>query len=247
VTWRRLRRAVALVFVLVVIFLHFWWMRLRGRATLERRALWLQQSTRRVVKGLGMELKVEGRPPACGLVVSNHLGYLDILVLNAATPCFFIAKKEIAGWPFFGKAALESGALFLDRKSIASARAAAAAITDRFKTQVPVLLFPEGTSTDGTEVLRFHTRLIDPAIAAGAPITAASVTYEIEGGVAEREVCFYGGATFLPHVWNVLELGRITARVRFGEPRIYPDRDTAAEQTRAEVVAMRDVKPLPVR
>jgi lyso-ornithine lipid O-acyltransferase len=237
---RRVRRAVALVFALSICAVRFYWLRLLGRATLERRALWLQESSRRVVRRLGMTVHVDGRQPARGLVVSNHLGYLDILVLNAAMPCFFVAKKEIEGWPFFGKAAREGGSIFIDRKTMRSARLAADEIAGRLKTAVPVLLFPEGTSTDGAQVLRFRTLLVEPATTAGAPITAASVSYEIEGGAEEREACFFGGATFVPHVWKVLGLGRIHAKVRFGEPRIYADRRTAAEHTHAEVAGMRE-------
>ena len=65
-------------------------------------------------------------------------------------------------------------------------------MAERLKLPIPVLLFPEGTSTDGTQVLRFHSRLIDPATKAGAPITAAAIRYVIEGGVEERELCWFG-------------------------------------------------------
>jgi 1-acyl-sn-glycerol-3-phosphate acyltransferase len=90
-------------------------------------------------------------------VVSNHLSYIDILVLAAAMPCFFVAKIEIGGWPFFGKAARSNGTIFVDRGSLASAMSVAEQMTERLKLPipVPVLLFPEGTSTDGSQVIRF--------------------------------------------------------------------------------------------
>ena len=71
--------------------------------------------------GVGIHYRVEGTPPTHGLVVANHLSYLDILILSAAMPCFFVAKMEIGGWPFFGKAARVGGTIFLDRVSLASA------------------------------------------------------------------------------------------------------------------------------
>jgi len=89
---RRFRRAVALVLALALVILRFWLLRLRGPLTLERRALWLQQSARGILAALGVHYRVEGRPPTRGLVVSNHLSYLDILILSAAMPCFFVAK-----------------------------------------------------------------------------------------------------------------------------------------------------------
>ena len=104
-TLRRTRRAVALVISILACIVRFWLLRLRGSPTLERRALWVQATARNMLASLGIEYTVEGVPPTHGLVVSNHLSYIDILILSAAMPCFFVAKMEIGGWPFFGKAA----------------------------------------------------------------------------------------------------------------------------------------------
>jgi 1-acyl-sn-glycerol-3-phosphate acyltransferase len=232
---------VALAFALVLCVLRFWLLCLRGRVTMERRALWVQASAKGILNGLGVHYRVEGTPPTHGLVVSNHLSYIDILVLSAAMPCFFVAKVEIGGWPFFGKAARTGGTIFVDRGNLASAISVADQISERLKLPipVPVLLFPEGTSTDGSRVLRFHSRLIDPATSAGAPITTAAVRYVIDGGVEERELCWFGDTPFLPHLWKVLGTAGFSAEVTFGEPRVYPDRRTAADETHAEIEAMR--------
>jgi lyso-ornithine lipid O-acyltransferase len=240
--WRRVRRAVALAIVLIWIVFDFWWMRLRGRMTLQRRALWLQKASQRVLQSFCVALQIDGQPPPRGLVVANHLSYFDILIISAAMPCFFVSKKEIAGWPFFGWAARAGGTIFLDRQSLRSARMVAGEIAERLQLLVPVMLFPEGTSTDGAQVLRFHSRLIDPAAKVRAPITAVAIRYMVAGGVEERELCFYGKAVFLPHAWKVMGVEGFTAQLRFGEPRIYFDRRTAAEQTRAEVVVMRGMR-----
>jgi 1-acyl-sn-glycerol-3-phosphate acyltransferase len=112
-------------------------------------------------------------------------------------------------------------------------------ITERLKLPVPVLLFPEGTSTDGSRVWRFHSRLIDPATSAGAPITAACVRYVVADGTPERELCWFGDAAFLPHLWKALGAAGFTAEVQFGKPRIYPNRRTAADATHDEVAGMR--------
>ena len=111
-------------------------------------------------------------------------------------PCFFVAKMEVDGWPYFGKAARTGGTIFLDRSSLASAMSVADQISERLNLPVPVLLFPEGTSTDGSQVLRFHSRLIDPATSAGAPITAAAIRYVVDGDMEERELCWYGDESF---------------------------------------------------
>jgi 1-acyl-sn-glycerol-3-phosphate acyltransferase len=236
---RMIRRAVALAFVLVTSIIRFWLMRLSGPRTLERRARWVQQTCVRVLRSMDIRCHVEGRVPTHGLVVANHLSYLDIVILSAAMPCFFVAKAEIDKWPYFGKAARVGGTMFIDRSSLASAERVAAMIGERLELPVPVLFFPEGTSTDGT-MLRFHSRLFEPAIVAGAPITAASVRYVISDGTPERELCWYGDATFGPHLLRTLNTPGFHAELRFGEPHVYPHRRVAADETFAEIAAMRE-------
>jgi 1-acyl-sn-glycerol-3-phosphate acyltransferase len=215
-------------------------MRLRGPITVERRVRWAHASSQRILARLGIRYHVAGTPPTHGLVVCNHLSYLDVLILSAVMPCFFVAKMEISGWPLFGKAARNVGTIFLDRSSQESATSVAEQMTERFKLPIPVLLFPEGTSTDGSQVLRFHSRLIDPATSTGTPITTAAVRYLIEDGTPERELCWYGGASFAPHLLKVLGVAGFSAKVRFGESRVYTDRRVAADTTHAEVTTMRE-------
>jgi 1-acyl-sn-glycerol-3-phosphate acyltransferase len=242
--FRRVRRAVTLAMVLALCVLRYWLRRIHGPLTLEQRADWLQDAARMILRALGIGFHVEGKLPACGLVVANHLSYLDVIIISAAMPCFFVAKMEIGNWPYFGKAARTGGTIFVDRSSLASAMSVAEQISERLSLPVPVLLFPEGTSTDGAEVLRFHSRLIDPATTAGAPITAAALRYVIEGGVEERELCWYGDEPFATHLWKVLGVTGFSAELCFGEPRIYPHRRVAADRTHAEITAWREANAL---
>ena len=182
-----------------------------------------------------------------GLVVSNHLSYLDILVYSAVIPCFFVAKMEVGAWPYFGRAARTGGTILLDRSSRRSASTVAGEITGRLALPVPVLLFPEGTSTDGARVQRFHSRLIDPAIQVGAPITAAAIRYVVDDSHEEREVCWYGDEGFLPHLWKMLDMKGCTAHLCFGDSRVYADRRVAAAQLHAEVEAMREIAAVAYR
>jgi 1-acyl-sn-glycerol-3-phosphate acyltransferase len=238
-TLRRCWRAVALAIALFSCIVHYWLVRLRGPLTVEQRALWMQSSCRRVLDGMGVRVTVQGQPPSRGLVVANHLSYLDIAILAATMPCCFVSKMEIDRWPYFGKAARAGGTIFLDRSSLASSNIAAREIRERLAKNIPVLLFPEGTSTDGSQVLRFHSRLIHPAVELGAPVTAAAVGYIPGGNIPERELCWFDDSLFLPHLFKLIGLPGFSAIVSFGEPRIYADRRIAAEETRAEVVAMR--------
>lgn len=238
---RAARRAVALGFALILCILRYWAMRIRGPLSLEERAEWMRSACRIVVSSLSIRCHVEGRPPSGGVVVSNHLSYLDIAIFSSVMECFFVSKAEVSKWPYFGEAARSGGTLFIDRSSVASAEEVSAEITRRLSLSVPILFFPEGTSTDGSSVLRFHSRLFEPVIVAQAPITAASIRYVLSDDTAERELCWFGDAGFLPHLWKTLGTVGFMAEVRFGEPRVYPDRRTAADQTHDEVATMRNV------
>jgi lyso-ornithine lipid O-acyltransferase len=238
-SFRLIRRAVALGLVLIASIVRFWIMRLSGPRTLERRARWVQTTCVGVLWAMDISCEVEGQPPTRGLVVANHLSYLDVVILSAAMPCFFVAKMEIDAWPYFGKAARAGGTIFIDRSSLASAEKAAAMVSERLKLPVPVLFFPEGTSTNGT-MLRFHSRLFEPAIVAGEPITAASIRYVISDGTPESELCWYGDERFVTHLWKTLDTAGFRARLCFGEPHQYPHRRVAADETFAEIAAMRE-------
>lgn len=236
---RRIRRSAALVCLLALCALRLRMARLRGPLTLERRAEWMQQSARTILGALGIHLAIEGQPPARGLVVSNHLGYFDIVVYAAAMPCSFISKAEIGQWPFFGSLARAGATLFLDRQKHASADAVAAELAGRLTSRIPILLFPEGTSTDGGQVLHFHARLFQPAIDAQATVTEAAIGYRLDGGSEERSICWYGDAAFLPHLWKTLGVRRINAHICFGRPQIYTDARDAARLAQASIEDMR--------
>src|ERR1035437_5176162 len=243
--FRSIRRAVALLFAIFLSIIRYWLLRLRGPITLERRALWGQQTARAILACVGIRCRVEGTPPTQGLVVANHLSIIDVLILSADMPCFFVAKIEVGGFSFFSRAERSSGTIFLDRSSLECAMSVADQMIERSKSQIPVLLFPEGTSTDGLKLLPFHPRLIDPATSTGTQITTATVRYVLKGGRPEKELCWYGDESFGAHLLKILGVAVFTAMGRFGEPRIYSDRRTAANGTRAEIAAVRKQLPLP--
>jgi len=237
---RALRRAVALVLALTVCMIRYGLLRLRGPLSLEKRAQWGHSCGPILMAALGLRLRVQGQPPQRGLLVANHLSYLDVLIFGAVLPCFFVSKAEISGWPFFGMMARAGGTLFIDRSSKASAISVTEQIAARLDGPAPVLFFPEGTSTDGSAVLCFRSRLFGPAIAAQAPVTAAALRYVLDDGTPERELCWFGDAPFLPHMWKALGAAGFTAEVSFCEPHVFTDRRDAANVTRAEVVAIRE-------
>lgn len=244
--FRAARRAVTLGIVLFYCLLRSLASRLSGTDTLERRALWLHESGQLAMGALGVRLKITGNPPKSGLLVANHLSYLDILAFGAALPCFLVSKAEIGRWPLFGILARAGGTMFVDRSSRASAEQVTEEIAERLKGTVPVLFFPEGTSTDGSELLRFHSRLFTPAVEGGIQVTSAAVRYVPDDGSSERVLCWFGDDLFLPHLWSTLGGPNLTIEIIFGEPQIYKHRRIAADATQAEIRAMRETgAPVP--
>jgi lyso-ornithine lipid O-acyltransferase len=215
-------------------------LRLQGEPSIGDRALWLHHSCKLVLRRLGFELRVIGERPASGLIASNHLSYLDILFYGATLPCVFVAKREVRGWPLLGLLAALGGTVFVDRTSAASAAEAAGRIEELLTAGVLVLVFPEGTSSDGGGVLRFYPSLFEPAVRVGSPVTAAAISYSAGAEAAERDLCYYGEISFAPHLLQTLQLPDIVATLRFSSAgEIYGDRKKAAALTREVVVQLR--------
>lgn len=186
-----------------------------------------------------MRLECRGMRPAQGLVCSNHLTYLDILVYAAAMPCVFVSKREVRAWPAFGALARSGGTIFVDRQSRTGSEEVSRQIGAALEAGVVVLLFPEGTSTDGSAVHRFHPTLLEAALQLQAEMTAAAIGYRVRGE-EERVMCWYGDASFLPHLLRTLGRRGIVAEVEFfPERNAYPDRKSAALELHDKVNAMR--------
>lgn len=221
---------------------HFGALALRygGAPPLKERAQWLHCWCAWALPRLGVEVR-GGRPaPARGLVVANHLSYLDILVLSAISPALFVAKREVAAWPVFGLMARMAGAIFIRRERPRELPRAIADMQQAMHAGVAVVLFPEGTTTDGASVLAFRSGLMQSAVSAGMPITPTALAYAGDGNAA-REVCWWGEMTLLPHLLNLLSKARIVAQVQFcPAPHVWRNRKVAAIFTREQVAAMKN-------
>ncbi len=241
-----LGRTVILLVAVAQAFLGFAWLKVRTRFRPSRaaRAEWLHHACARALGYLGIETIPGGNIPSAGLVVCNHLSYLDILVLSAIHPCIFVSKAEVRRWPLFGPLAKLSGTIFVERERRTSSHQSTLEIEAALATDVPIILFPEGTSSDGSTVLRFHSALFEPAVRLGATITPASIGYSVERGSVAQDVCYWGEMTLVPHLLKLLSSGKIIAKVEFsGHSTIYPDRKQAASATWAEVLRLKDGRP----
>jgi 1-acyl-sn-glycerol-3-phosphate acyltransferase len=162
---------------------------------------------------LNLRLHVTGEPaPDAKLLVANHISWLDIIALGAQRPCVFVAKEEVAGWPVMGYLARGIGTLFVRRGDAEQIAATAERMVWRLRQGQRLMLFPEGTTTTGDKVLRFHGRLFQPAALVGAGVQAVALRYE---GEARQRAPFIGEDEFLPHLIDILKLDRIDLRLDY--------------------------------
>jgi 1-acyl-sn-glycerol-3-phosphate acyltransferase len=206
-----------------------------------RRAAWLQRHCRRALRIFPLQPEVAGPVPSCGLLISNHLGYLDILVLGAIAPAVFVSKREVKFWPVFGQCAQLAGTLFVDRARRMRVGEVNRDIQNALDGGALVVLFPEGTSSNGQGVLPFKTALLEPAARSSLPLTVACIQYTLDDGDAGGEICYWGDHTFFPHLLHLLGKCRLRAAVRFAEfPRTgAADRKQLARELREEILKLK--------
>lgn len=191
---------------------------------------------------LGIRVIREGPLPSAPVfvVASNHLSYLDILVLGGSYPTLFVAKRSIRSWPLFGWIARSAGTLFVDRDRAADVLRAGKAISARLEAGLPLTLFPEGRSSPGREVLPFGPSLLEPAARLGVPCHAVSLRYETPGTELPPSItcCWYEGVHFVRHYLRLMSIPRIEVQIRFSpDPVVLADRKELAARLRDAVRA----------
>ena len=192
---------------------------LGGVRDVRARAAWLHRWTARALRWMGIRVRIEGAPPTAGVLVSNHLGYLDVFVFSAVAPTVFVSNHEVSTWPLAGTLARLAGTVFIDRRRRADVVRVGETLAPIIATGQPVALFLEGTSTGGDRVLPFHSSLLAPAIRGGWTLTPAFIGYSGAGVQVEHELCYWGDDVFFPHFLNLLGLPGAEAHVRFGQSR----------------------------
>lgn len=198
---------------------------------------------RRVCRIIGLKLEVYGkrRRKRPTLYVANHLSYLDIEVLGALIPGSFVAKAEMANWPFFGWLAKLQRTVFVGRQ-LRDAKGNSDSIAGRIAHGGNLILFPEGTSGDGNRLVSFKSALLSVAQledASGQPVTVQPVMLaytRLDGvpvGRALRPLyCWYGDMELAPHMWEFVKLGKTTVAVAFLEPVTITDFGSRKELAR---------------
>ena len=204
------------------------------------RARWSQDVCRRVLRVFNFRVRVTGPVPSSGLLVCNHLSYLDILILGATTPCVFVSKYEVRHWPVFGWLASLAGTLFLRRDKKSDLPRMTREMRRVLDAGALVVLFPEGTTSDGREVLPFKSSLLEPATQQPHGLSAGFVEYTLSDGSVADEVCYWRDMTLVPHLLNLLGKGGLDARLRLTELRGgSPDRKHLARQLHSAVILLK--------
>ena len=238
--WNSLR----LVFALTVAFLAHPFFHLRatvqgdGKGEIWNKE-WLRWGSAWALRILHVKVESRGQLPKEGLLVSNHQGYLDVLCLNVLCTSTFVAKAEIKSWPLFGLFSEWSGTIFLDRKHRTALRGPLDRVVELLRKGERVVIFPEGTDSDGTGVLPFHSSFFEAAIEAQCPVVPLAIRYSAPGVGPGEEVIYWKDRRFIFHVIRLLGVKEVRARVTFGQPMgAGRNRKKLSEEVRARILGM---------
>lgn len=190
---------------------------------------------------LNMYIQTIGSPPQPPFIlVLNHLSYLDIVPVFLSTNCTFVAKKEVRSWPLLGYMIKMMGVIFVDRSRKRDVVRVNRLLTENLNDKQGIVLFPEGTSSGGKEVLPFRSPLLEFPASEKLPVHVASLTYETTHAdePAEESVCFFGKRHSFPeHLFKMGRNKKIYCTIRFGESTVTnSNRKKLAEQLREEVI-----------
>ncbi|WP_400768189.1 lysophospholipid acyltransferase family protein [Methylosinus sporium] len=240
----------ALAFVLAmtgafVVFVPIQWLARRRRWELRHN---IQTGFCRVMCAIiGIDVRERGRLAGTSprFVVANHVSWTDIIALASRYPLVFLAKSEVSSWPVLGFLARLQGTVFVERGNRRAIPIVNAALAERLRQGDDIVVFAEGTSSDGAGVLKFnasHFAMLSDLAAtnAAAPTLApAAILYtERKSAPGGRlDVGWYGDMTFLPHLWSLMKRGGAKCHILWGEA-VDPgsgDRKALAAATEARV------------
>lgn len=148
-----------------------------------------------------------------GLIVTNHISWLDVFVLNAVVPMRFVAKSEVRRWPLIGWLCARAQTLFLERGKARDAARINVQLVELLRHGACLAVFPEGTTTDGAQVAHFHSSLLQPAIDAAAQVHPIAIRYQNEFGARSTAAAYIGDMSFGTSMWNILSEPQLHVRL----------------------------------
>lgn len=180
---------------------------------------------------MGIALERRGEPVANGptLLVSNHISWLDILVLHAGRYARFVAKADVHHWPLIGPLATGAGTLYIERESRRDAMRVVHHMAESLRAGDVLAVFPEGTTGDGQGLLPFHANLLQAAIVVDAPVQPVALRF-VDSATRQTSLapCYIGDDTLVGSLWRTLTAPAITAVVSYGAPQQAQGRDRRA-------------------
>jgi len=198
-----------------------------GSTPLAERATALHRLCRSLLMHLEVEVVVEGPLPSTGLLVTNHVSFLDIVFLGAVTPMVFVSKSDVAAWPVIGTIASCAGTVYVERRRRLDVSRVNLQVSEVLGTGALVTLFPEGTSSDGAGVLPFQPSLLQPAVEAGVAITPGYLKYTGIDGERADDIAYFGDRDLIPCIVALLNRRKTTATLRCAPP-VLPAKDRKA-------------------
>jgi lyso-ornithine lipid O-acyltransferase len=180
---------------------------------------------RLVCRILGFDIRIAGQLPDGGqcLIVSNHVSWIDIVVLSTLAPLSFVAKREVAGWPLFGWLAKLQRTVFVDRERRHSTKHSRTDMEQRLATGDRIVLFPEGTSHDGASVLPFKSSFFAAASAPEIAIVPVTLAYTRNWNLPltrrnRPRFAWYADMELMPHLWEALCAGPLRVEIIIHAP-----------------------------
>ncbi len=153
-----------------------------------------------------------------GLIVTNHISWLDVFVLNAIVPMRFVAKSEVRGWPVIGWLCARAQTLFIERGKARSAARVNVQLVELLKQGECLAVFPEGTTTDGAHVTHFHASLLQPALDANVPLHPIAIRYQHRNGQRSDAPAYIDELSFGASLWQILSAQNLQVRLLAAHP-----------------------------
>jgi 1-acyl-sn-glycerol-3-phosphate acyltransferase len=204
--------------------------------------------SKKMLAAMGVALRVEGVPAEdAGLLVANHISWLDIMVIHAVVPrARFVSKADVKSWPLISRLVEAGGTLYLERERKRDALRVIHVMADALRAGQTVAIFPEGTTSTGHGLLPFHANLLQAAIATNASVQPAALRFSDATHAVSEATEFVGATTLLQSLWKTACGEQVVARLA-----LLPARDPKgatrrelADRLRADIAAALDLQPV---
>ena len=218
--------------------------RLHLNSAMDRRQRWTQFFMKRLSNALPFQVTVVGERPVTPMLwVSNHVSWTDIALLGQLTPLSFLSKAEVRSWPVAGWLADQAGSLFI-RRGAGDSQTIREQMSHHLQQQHPLLMFPEGTTTDGRSVRTFHGRLLSAAIDSDVALQPVAIRY-LRNGESDPIAPFIGDDDLLSHLLRLFAHEQAQVEIHLLEPIACEQQERAMLAFKAQEAIRQMVSGIP--